>query len=569
MGLVTVPPASPVRLVCILAAACLLGGRDVMAFPATDATNPPVTTTTNEAEPSESDLRHQLQLQTGFGAAAGGGWTFVPRVSLDEIYTDNVLNTERDRRWDLITIASPGFYLNGDVPNAQVTLSYAPGFQMDARTPQENRITQNLAGTGQFTIIPDAFYVDARAIAGGAPIGGGFGALGTGLTAPTLGPGFGGLGTAGLANRNTVQTTSYSISPYVLHRFGDIGTAKVGYQFNLSSFTQGTSYVPLLFPTGNNASTSIINEGVAQFETGERFAPFRDLVAADARLGSGNGINTNSSQYTLVNRLGYLVNHDLTVYGELGYESLNFNGVPPTRINDAIWGVGATYTPNPDSTITVSFGHQNGENNVGFSGSYALSSRTQLSASYRTGLQTDLQGIAGQLDLAALDSTGRTIDAQTGAPLFIGTGGIGVQSGLFRVKAFTFAATTVLDRDQFSLSFQLTQTTTVAAAPPGTFIPFGVPAPPVGSTSNARTAYFTWTHQFSADLTLSSTVSYGTSHITPTGNQTSLAATIAMQYLISQTLAANVRYAYFDRTSSTPGQAFYQNLVLVGISKSF
>jgi hypothetical protein len=53
------------------------------------------------------------------------------------------------------------------------------------------------------------------------------------------------------------------------------------------------------------------------------------------------------------------------------------------------------------------------------------------------------------------------------------------------------------------------------------------------------------------------------------GNQQSVAASVAMEYLLSQTLAATARYAYFNSVSSTPNQSFYQDLVLVGLNKTF
>ncbi len=239
MHVVTVPFGSAARPVCSITAGCMLSARVAMAFPVTDPANPGITVTVPEV--TESDLRHQLQMQSPFGgAAAGGGWTFVPSITLQEAYTDNVLNSSTDRRWDLITVATPGIAIQGDVPNAQVRFDYAPEFRLDARTPSQNNVTQQLLGTGLFTIVPDTLYVDARAIAGGAPVGGGFGALG--LNQPSsLGSPLSGLGTIGLSKQNQVQASSLSIAPYVLHRFDDTGTGKIGYQFNQSSFAQGNS----------------------------------------------------------------------------------------------------------------------------------------------------------------------------------------------------------------------------------------------------------------------------------------------------------------------------------------
>ena len=567
MCAVTVPSGISARVTCALAVGCLLGARGALAFPISDPDNPSIVT--SAPEPTESDLRHQLQLQSGFGAAqAGGGWTFIPGISAEEIWTDNVLNTENNRRWDFLTAVTPSITILGDVPNAQVRFIYDPQFLVAARTPQENRITNQLAGTGLFTIIPDEFYVNTAAFAGGSAVGGGFGPLNNGF-----GSGFGGLGSLnnnGVSKQNQAQTSSFSLTPYWLHHFSDTGTAKIGYSFNESAYAQGGTYLPVFFPTGTHSAYNITNEGVAQFETGERFAPFRNLTLADVRLGNGNGFNGNSSEYIFENRLGYLVNRNVELFGQLGYEDLNFTNVTPNiHINDAIWGLGTTLTPNQDSQITVSFGHQSGQNGVQVNGWYAVTARTRVTATYNVGLQTNLQGIASQLDLLSLDSTGNAVDTSTGGPLFIGNTGLGIQAGVFRTKSLTMGVSTVLDRDQFSLALQFYQSTTVATVRNNVNLPTGVTAPPVGTTSKATTGYATWVHQISEDLSMSTQVSYGTWNQSNSGNQQSVAASVAMQYLISQTLAATARYSFFDRMSNTPGQSYYQNLVLVGLSKQF
>jgi hypothetical protein len=248
---VIVPPGSSQRLICAIAVGCLMNNGEAAAFPATDASTPSVVE--NPSTPTESDLRHQLQLQTGIGAAAAGNgnaWTYVPSLGVEEFYTDNVLQSPTDRRWDLVTVVTPGISVNGDEPNAQVNFNYAPQLRLDARTPSQNGVIQQLSGNGQFTIVPDAFYIDARAFAGGAPIASGFGGLGTSLT-PSLGlGGVSGPATTGLSKQNTAQTTTVSITPYWLHRFGDIGTAKIGYELNESSISLNGGSEPLFFPTG-------------------------------------------------------------------------------------------------------------------------------------------------------------------------------------------------------------------------------------------------------------------------------------------------------------------------------
>ena len=60
MGAVTVAPGSLTRLACVFAIGSLVASHQAMAFPATDAASPSVTS--DVAPPTESDMRHQLQL---------------------------------------------------------------------------------------------------------------------------------------------------------------------------------------------------------------------------------------------------------------------------------------------------------------------------------------------------------------------------------------------------------------------------------------------------------------------------------------------------------------------------
>jgi uncharacterized protein (PEP-CTERM system associated) len=550
---------------------CVLGPRIAAAFPATDDLNPGITA--DLPAPTESDLRHQLQLQSGgFGAAAnGGGWTFTPALGAYEFYTDNVLATATNRRWDLVTVVTPSLSIFGDEPNVQVNFSYSPQFRLDATTPQENSVNQQLAGTGLFTVIPDEVFLDVRAFAGVAPLQTGLGAQGA-----TLNPTFTqtGTGPTGLSQQQLSQDSSVSISPYVLHRFGDTGTAKVGYEINETSIAPSGSGIPLFFPSGSNSQHSLTNEAVAQFETGERFAPFRNLLSLNVARSSGTGIANDQSQDTISNQLGYVVNRDWEVYGQLGYEKLNFGGVPPTRVDDMTWGFGAVWTPNADSQITLGYGHVNGVSGVQLSAYYALTARTRITASYTTGLQTNLGQIQGQLDLQALNQNGQAVDALTGAPQFNGINGFGNQNGLYQSKNFNASISTSLDRDQLAFTLALSQQTTIATATQVIPGQFNAIAPPVGSTGQSATAYLTWSHQLNEDLSLNSSAAYGTNTITAptgigTGQQRSVAANVGLQYALSQTVVTSVQYTFYEQFSPLPGQTIYQNVFLVGINKQF
>ena len=578
MGEVAVALGASLRWACIAIGGCVVLSCAAAAFPAVDPLNPSVVPAPSDTpQPTESELQHQLQLQSGLGAPGGAGWTFTPGLGMQEIWTDNVLQSPTNRRWDLITMLGPSISIVGDVPNAQVRFSWSPQLRIFARDPHENGFNQQLMGTGTFTIIPEGFYVDVRAISGVGPTGGGFGALGIGNTGGIGSTGFGGasaagsIGSAALSKQNQTQTSSIAVTPYVMHRFGNIGTAKVGISYSQSSFSNGGSFLPLFFSTGGTSQYNRTMQELAQFQTGDFIFPWRDMIIANAGQTNGTGVSRNSSQDYLVDRLGYAVSQSVEVFGELGAEKLRYGGVPATRIDDMVWGIGTTLIPNPDSKLTISYGHKQGTTGVQADGSYALTARTRISVQYTTGVQSDLEGIANQLGLADVNQSGSVVDSQTGAPVYIGTGGFGAQSSLSLAKTLTVTANTILDRDQFSLSMVLSQRTTLANAPPGTVpvSPFAPPVTAVGSTSTGESAILSWTHQISDALTLSSSLSYSATDFPGTGNFRSIGANSSLQYRLSETISLNMRYSYFKRYSPVPGQDVYQNMALVSISKQF
>lgn len=547
-----------------MATGCLAHAGVASAFPITDPANPGVVTAP-AAAPDQADLRNQLQLHNGFAAPAGGGWTFLPRISLQEAFTDNVFQSATDRRYDFITSITPGITILGDSPGAQVTFDYAPSLNWYARTPHESGISQQLLGTGLFTVVPDSIYVDARAVSGVGATNGAFGAFGTygGVNAAggvQLGTGpTGGVGApAALSKQNQTQYSSFSLSPYWLHTFKDIGTARVGYSFTESSFSNVGSAFPLFVPTGGNSQRLTTNEGFATFQTGDYFGRIQDVITADVSNSIGTGNAIPGSNATITSRTSYALYDWVSVFGTVGYENISYGGTGQPHVADEIWNLGTTVIPNPDSSISASYGHQNGFNSFQFNGYYAVTARTTLSAGYTTALQTQLQQIQNELNQGAINVNGTLVNSQTGQPIFLTNPALGVQSGVFETKTFSLTATTTLDRDQFSLNGQYSQ-----------YMPVSSVAGTNAISSHATIASLSWTRQINENLSLYSGITYSVGSFSGSGNTQTLGATANLVYQLSETVTGHLLYSFYDQRSSAPGQTIYQNLLVVGISKQF
>ncbi len=565
----------------LVLALLLSPGSAAFAFPLLGSTTDSDITGTRDLTGSKStDLLHQLQLVNGFSAPAGGGWTFIPRVDLDEELTDNVFQVNSPRRWDLVTYISPGFNLAADLPRLTLTMSYSPSLALYARNSSLNALTQQLNGIGNVTVVPELAFVDLRATSGVSNLFGGLGSQGTvGAQAGALaGSPFQGVAGQGLNRQNETQVASLGISPYLRRQFGDLGEGKLGYALNVTRSNTLAGFASPPFPSGGQNGQSLVsNEEFATFTTGQILERFQDAINIDLQqsqtstdAGFVNGFtgiaanqptHTNSSQNVYSNQVTYQVNHELSVFVSGGWEDIDFTGSFGRHIDDATWRFGATLTPDPDTSLTLSYGHDNGFNSIAADGHYALTGRTTLTLSYQSTLGTQLQTVQQQLNTAAATSTGQFVNGVTGGPLFVNTNALAQQDSLFRTDYLVFGSTTSWNRDVLSLSVNLSRQTTTGTGSNGL------------STEGA-TFGVNWIHQMRPDMTLSGGVSFnqqvqangGSGFL---GNYVSYAASAAWQYQLTETVGLNVRYSFFDRISQVSNFNVYQSLLIAGISKTF
>jgi hypothetical protein len=567
-----------------LAASLLLartGG--AAAFPLLDAsTADQVPQGTELATPDAQDLQHQLQLVNGLAAPPGGGWTIVPRIDWQEELTDNALQVHAPRQADLVTYIAPGIGITADLPRMQLSFSFAPTVTLHARTSDLNALTEQMNGLGSITLVPDLAYVDVRALSGVQSQYGGIGGLGTvgapaanAATAQTQIPSLAGNG-QGLNRDNEVQTTSFGISPYLLRRFGDWGIGKLGYSLGVSRSDPLSGFAASPFPAGGaNAQTLVTNEEIAHFATGDFMQFFRDSFDVDleqtqgsAGTGFVNGAavpsaqNTSSTRDTISNQITYQLTRGISVFAAGGHEDISYTGLGAQSVHDLTWSFGATLVPNPDSSLTVSYGHQNGFNSLTVNGTYAVSARTVVTAGYGSTLGTQLEYVQNQLNLATVNGSGALVNGQNGGSLFGATNSLGLQDGVFRTTTLSLGSQTSLDRDIFSVNlFLATQTSSGASN---------------AFTSQSKTVNVSWLHQMRPDMTVSAAISYaiqeqsaGAPSAFNPGNNTSIAASLAWQWQISGTVSTSLRYSLFERSSPVTAFDMYQNILILGIAKTF
>jgi hypothetical protein len=556
-------------------------GSAAFAFPLLDSSvDSSVTGSRDLTSGESSDLQHQLQLVNGFSAPAGGGWTFVPHIDLQEELTDNVYQAHTPRRWDLVTFISPGFNLAGDLPRLTLTMSYNPSLALYARNSSLNGLSQQLNALGELTVVPDLAFVDIRALSGVSSLYGGLGGQGSvGAQAGALASTTSAYANSqGLNRQNETQTSSFGMTPYLRQQFGDLGVGRIGYAIDVTRSNQLSGFASLPIPSGGqNGQTLVTNEEFATFTSGDVLDQFQDVISVDLTQGQTatqagfiNGFTglsqvqsttTRSEHDTYSNQITYQMNRDLSVFVKGGYEHIDYSGALAQRVNDLIWRFGATLTPGPDTTITISYGHENGFNSLAADGHYALTARVNLTLSYNSTLGTQLQYIQQQLNAAAATTNGQFVNGTTGGPLFFNTNALAQQDSLYRTDSLVFGANATWDRDILSLTVGITKQTVSGAGSNG-------------SSTDGRTVAANWTHSMRPDMTVSAGVSLN-QQTSPSGNNgnvgnsISYAATLGWQYQLTETVGINVRYSFFDRISQVSTNNVYQSLLFAGLSKSF
>jgi len=486
-----------------------------------------------------------------------GDWTFVPRVSGQELYTDNVLLTPTNRRSDLVTTISPGFSITGESPRLQAKFDYSPTIQLYALTPDLNFIGQNLYANGTATIVPDLLFVDARGLLSVLPSVPGLG-TGLSLSAPALlGPSFVNA-SQGIPRSQLAQASSFSVSPYLARRFDGIGTGELRYTLtdtNVSGIQSATPLTPL--GTSLQNTSSMTNEATAAFVTGENFGRLQsrfllDAAEASGTLPSNQVIGTIDSAYAITRRVAALTT--------IGFEQLHFGALPPTDINDLVWGIGTKLTPNPDATIVLSYGHRNGFTAPYASIMYHLTARTSLSVTYSEGLTTVSQELANNLAFSDLNQAGQTVDTRTLLPFLISNPALGLQAGLFRSKQLNATARTDLERDHFTATFAHTDSLLVAQITPGS-----------GVSQTASQMNLSWSRELTPRTTATLGAGYGQFSFAAPANTEEALLTInaSATYQLNPTLMGWAAYNFLNRTSPQPQFRLTSNTITVGLRKEF
>lgn len=500
---------------------------------------------------------------SGPSAATVRPWSFSGDVDVEFGGTDSPGGINNG--WQPVILVAPNLNLNGTTSRLNVALNYSPRLALYPSTSDQTLFSQSFNGSVDAILVPDLLFVSLRGI---SDVSSRFG--NTSLLSNSF-----------VSRSEAVQTTSFSISPYLQRTIGGYGTATVGYTY-AQTFQDGDNRFNSVYLAPNAAQTAGFgttgnlqtNTEYGSFTTGENLGRIQESISASASQFSGSYYYQGASTLSVVDRLSYVVYRWLTVFGTVGYQEYNY----PTsnyRLNEPTWTVGATLSPNETSSITVQYGQVAGINTVLANGTYSPTARTRIYGSYTVDIQTGLGARQALLGSTSVGLGGSLINNLTGAPTLANTY-LASQSPLSRVKTATVGAALLLDRDAFALNagysqyMQLGNSTSILGV--GT-----------ASGTNTDTSYVSlnWQHELNPSTSVNSGVSYAISNNgiyygAPGTAQDTLQVYSSLNHVFTDTLSGSLTYSHSERFGDAArnlpaafGGTSSQNTFLAGVRKSF
>ncbi len=201
----------------------------------------------------------------------------------------------------------------------------------------------------------------------------------------------------GLTKNNEVQTTSFGVSPYLVQRFGDWGTGRLGASVDVARIRRAVRFRGGAVPhrRGQRPDTahqrtdrsfrhrrySAVCPGLVRHRSradtdhhrrrrhqpANRNAPPRPRGIRRPR-GRSSPIRSPTRSTATSRYSPPAATRTSTIPAPMARSSGIPIGAP--SIHDLTWSFGTTLTPDPDSALTLSYGHQNGINSFSANGHY-------------------------------------------------------------------------------------------------------------------------------------------------------------------------------------------------------
>ena len=145
-----------------------------------------------------------------------GSWTITPTLAVTETATDNVALTDSGKRSDLISDISPGIHIEGVGGRSKLRFDYQMHNLIYAQDSSRNQIQNALNALGTLEAIEDWLFLEASGKVSQQSVS----AFGSSSSSSSVNVS---------TNENTIETSSYRLSPYIVGSLGGFADYQLRY----------------------------------------------------------------------------------------------------------------------------------------------------------------------------------------------------------------------------------------------------------------------------------------------------------------------------------------------------
>ena len=261
--------------------------------------------------------------------AVAAEWLITPSLNLKETYSDNVRLAPRgSERSDWITQIDPGISLTGTGSDLKVNANYQMQNYLYAKDSKAHSRNHLLNADANAKLVDELLFLDGKAAISQQNISlfGPQAADNTNIT----------------GNRASVAT--YSISPYLRHRFGAIASSELRYTHD-----EVWTHVGGLSNSKGDGTLFNLNSGPAFSRLGW------GLHYNKQKTGYSN--NPSADTETLSGDLRFPITPKFSLTATKGYEKNNYLSIGE-KPEGHFWTAGLSWTPTARTSIEASTGHR-------------------------------------------------------------------------------------------------------------------------------------------------------------------------------------------------------------------
>ena len=316
-----------------------------------------------------------------YSHAGAAEWKISPSLNLKETYTDNVkLAAPGLEKSELITQINPGISLTGTGPRLKLNASYQMQNLVYAEESSHNTMNHMLNANANAELVDDLFFLDGRAAISQQNIS---------LLGPQAADN---VHTTG----NLTEVQTYSVSPYLRHKFSNYASTEVRYTHDEVS------------TGGSGLSNSQADRIQVSLNSGSAFKTLGwGLNYSSGKTSYANTANTHPPAIdteVLSGNLSYPVTTKFRLTATGGYEKNNYISIGE-KPEGSFWSAGFSWAPSATTSVDASAGRRF----FGDTYSIAASHRTRLTT-WKLGYSEDVTSSRSQFLIPATIDTASFLD---------------------------------------------------------------------------------------------------------------------------------------------------------------